>query len=121
MANSNYRFNDNNASTRYDDHKFVKAGKGSGFYISRENREEKSYLHDNVDKKCNTLLSMATTDDSNDTNTENNIVYNIKPVGFKEETLKQLESEKKAKLIQKAKAVKKERKIRKKKKPKKSK
>ena len=52
---------------------------------SREKREENSYLEENVDKKCDNLLALATADTpKQDESSE--IVHNLKPIGFKAET-----------------------------------
>ena len=112
-----FRIDDANIETRHDDHKSVNAGKFNGFNTSRINREEREYTKKNVDKSCNTLLSLAT--GSNDTiESKQTIPSKITPVGFKEERIKQLESKKKKELRQLNKDKKKTRNIRKKKTPK---
>lgn len=118
------RKNDKNPETRYEDHKAVNAGKGGGFYISRERREANDYLTSNVDNGCCTLMEMATGDkpvEESETVTDLSFSLEIKEETkekFKGEIQKQKLKEKKDELRAAAKQRKKERNTKKKKQPK---
>ena len=113
------RKNDKNPETRYEDHKAVNAGKGGGFYISRERREANDYLTSNVDNGCCTLMEMATGDKPvEESETVTDLSFSLK---IKEEIQKQKLKEKKDELREVVKQRKKERNKKKKKKQPKSK